>query len=56
MLRRRAFPACATLKLPNATWLTFRRTYASWAHERRHGGRLANALDVSLAEFFGAPG
>jgi integrase len=29
VLRRWVFPACATLKLPNATWLTFRRTYAS---------------------------
>ena len=27
-------PACAALKLPRATWLTFRRTYSSWAHDK----------------------
>jgi integrase len=34
VLRRWVFPTCATLGLPNATWLTFRRTYSSWAHEK----------------------
>ena len=28
VLRRWVFPACTTLGLPNATWLTFRRTYS----------------------------
>jgi integrase len=32
--RRWVFPACAKLTLPNASWLTFRRTYASWAHDK----------------------
>ena len=34
VLRRWIFPACAALNLPNATWLTFRRTYSSWAHDK----------------------
>jgi integrase len=34
ILRRYVFPACAKLGLQNATWLTFRRTYASWSHNR----------------------
>jgi hypothetical protein len=33
-------PACATLQLPNASWLTFRRTYASWAHAKGVPGAL----------------
>lgn len=32
-LRRWVFPACDALRLPSATWLTFRRTYSSWAHD-----------------------
>ena len=32
VLRRAVFPACKTLALPNATWLTFRRTFSSWSH------------------------
>lgn len=34
VLRRAIFPACKALELPNATWLTFRRTYASWSHDK----------------------
>lgn len=34
ILRRFVFPACESLGLPRATWLTFRRTYSSWAHAR----------------------
>jgi integrase len=34
VLSRWIFPACAQLKLPKATWLTFRRTYSSWAHHK----------------------
>jgi integrase len=33
VLRAAVFPACERLGLPRATWLTFRRTYASWAHD-----------------------
>jgi len=28
------FPACEALGLRRATWLTFRRTYSSWAHDK----------------------
>ena len=34
VLRRWVFPACQAHGLPRATWLTFRRTYASWAHDK----------------------
>jgi integrase len=33
VLRRWIVPACAAQGLANATWLTFRRTYSSWAHQ-----------------------
>jgi integrase len=33
VLRRWIFPACAAQRLAHATWLTFRRTYSSWAHQ-----------------------
>jgi hypothetical protein len=29
VLRRSVFPACDRLKMPRATWLSFRRTYSS---------------------------
>jgi integrase len=32
-LRRSVFPACDRIGLPKVTWLTFRRTYSSWAHD-----------------------
>jgi len=34
VLRRAIFPACEALGLPHATWLTFRRTYSSWCHDK----------------------
>jgi integrase len=33
ILRRKVFPACDALGLPHATWLTFRYTFASLAHD-----------------------
>jgi integrase len=42
--RRWIFPACAKLKLPNATWLTFRRTYASWSHDKGVPGKVVAKL------------
>jgi integrase len=44
MLRRWVFPASAMLNLPNATWLTFRRTYASWAHDQGVPGKVVAQL------------
>ena len=34
VLRRWVWPACEAADLPRATWLTFRRTYSSWAHDK----------------------
>ena len=34
VLRRWVWPACQAADLPRATWLTFRRTYSSWAHDK----------------------
>jgi integrase len=34
VLRRAIFPACEALNLPHAPWLTFRRTYSSWSHDK----------------------
>ena len=34
VLRRQVFPACDALELKHVTWLTLRRTYSSWAHEK----------------------
>ncbi|MDE3155106.1 MAG: site-specific integrase [Acidobacteriota bacterium] len=34
VLRRVVFPACERLQMPHATWLTFRRTYSSWSHDK----------------------
>lgn len=44
VLRRWMFPACTRLKLPNATWLTFRRTYASWSHDKGVPGKVVAKL------------
>lgn len=40
VLRRWVFPACDTLGLPRATWLTFRRSYSTWAHEKGVPGKI----------------
>ena len=34
------FPACDALGLPRATWLTFRRSYSTWAHEKGVPGKI----------------
>lgn len=41
VLRRWVWPACQAADLERATWLTFRRTYSSWAH---HQGVPATAI------------
>ena len=40
VLRRWIFPACVAHGLPHATWLTFRRTYSTWAHEKGVPGKI----------------
>ena len=44
MLRRSIFPACDRLGLPHATWLTFRRTYSSWSHDKGVPGKVVAQL------------
>jgi len=44
VLRSAVFPACAELGFPHATWLTFRRTYASWAHNLGMPGKVIAQL------------
>jgi integrase len=44
VLRRAIFPACARLEIPRATWLTFRRTYSSWSHDRGVPGKVVAQL------------
>jgi integrase len=34
VLRRWVFPVCDVLEIRRASWLTFRRTYSSWAHDK----------------------
>ena len=34
LLDRHIGPACEKLKLRRATWITFRRTYSSWSHQK----------------------
>ncbi len=34
VLRRWVWPACDAAEVPRVTWLTFRRTYSSWAHDK----------------------
>jgi integrase len=44
VLRRSIFPACEALNLPHATWLTFRRTYSSWSHDKGVPGKVVAQL------------
>jgi integrase len=44
ILRRWVFPACAVLDLPRVTWLTCRRTYSSWAHDKGVPGKVVARL------------
>ncbi len=44
VLRRHIFPACDALVLPRATWLTFRRTYSSWSHDKGIPGKVVAQL------------
>jgi integrase len=44
VVRRWIIPACETLKLERVTWLTLRRTYSSWAHEKGVPGKVIAQL------------
>jgi Phage integrase family len=39
VLRRWVRPGCDVVGLPRVSWLTFRRTYATWAHEKGVPGK-----------------
>ena len=44
VVRRSIVPACKTLGLQRVTWLTLRRTYSSWAHEKGVPGKVIAQL------------
>jgi integrase len=44
VLRRWVFPACEAIGVRRATWLTFRRTYSSWAHDKGVPGKVVAQL------------
>jgi integrase len=44
VLRRWVFPACEAVGLARASWLTFRRTYSSWAHQHGIPGKVVAEL------------
>ena len=44
VLRRSIFPACEAAGIPRATWLTFRRTYSSWSHDKGVPGKVVAQL------------
>jgi integrase len=44
VLRAAVFPACEKLGFSRTTWLTFRRTYASWAHDLGMPGKVIAQL------------
>jgi integrase len=44
VLRRSVFPAGDALGFPRATWLTFRRTYSSWSHDKGVPGKVVAQL------------
>lgn len=44
VLRQHVFPACEGLRLKRVTWLTLRRTYSSWAHQKGVPGKVVAQL------------
>lgn len=34
ILRRHVYPACDAAGVPHASWLTFRRTFSTWSHQK----------------------
>ena len=44
VLRRWIVPECETLGLNRVSWLTLRRTYSSWAHEKGVPGKVIAQL------------
>jgi integrase len=48
VLRRAVFPVCKCMGIPDVTWLTCRRTYASWSHTMGVPRKSHRAADGSL--------
>ena len=46
--RRWITPVCEALGLKRVTWLTMRRTYSSWAHEKGVSGKVIAQLMGTL--------
>jgi integrase len=44
VLRTWVWPACQAAGVPRATWLTFRRTYSSWAHQKGIAPKVVAAI------------
>ncbi|HEY7498349.1 MAG TPA: tyrosine-type recombinase/integrase, partial [Vicinamibacterales bacterium] len=44
VLRRAVFPVCKRMGIPDVTWLTCRRTYASWSHSMGVPGKVIAQL------------
>jgi integrase len=44
VVRRWILPACEALGVARVTWLTLRRTYSSWAHEKGVPGKVIAQL------------
>ena len=44
VLRRSIWPSWAALALQRCSWLTFRRTYASWSHDKGVSGKVVAQL------------
>jgi integrase len=44
VLRIWVWPACQGAGLGRATWLTFRRTYSSWAHQKGVPAKVVAAI------------
>ncbi len=44
VLRQQVFPVCEALGLKRVTWLTLRRTYSSWAHQKGVPGKVVAQL------------
>jgi integrase len=52
VMRDHIKPACKVLELPNVTWLTFRRTFATWADQngvsaKQRGELMGNSAEVN---------
>ncbi len=50
MLRDHIKPACKSLRIPDATWLTFRRTWATWADGKGITPKMRGELMGNSAE------